>query len=217
MSGAGGVQGGGRGGRAGGVRTQMVMERVGDQLVQIAKQLDAFDGGGTEATDSVQQALGQMRAMAQRQSMGFDDDALGGSMNGLSSNSALSRNQVGQRFLSGADAELALMAEAGGGGAYFEDRVFALMCKVVEDMQKKIEERLQKLEKAAKEAEAEAESGGGGGGEGGGSKGQESRNIEFEKIKFDMQKLSQMQQAMSNVLNTMDELAKSAIRQIKAG
>jgi len=46
---------------------------------------------------------------------------------------------------------------------------------------------------------------------------QESRNIEFEKIKFDMQKLSQMQQAMSNVLNTMDELAKSAIRHIKAG
>jgi hypothetical protein len=46
---------------------------------------------------------------------------------------------------------------------------------------------------------------------------QESRNIEFEKIKFDMQKLSQMQQAMSNVLNSMDELAKSAIRQIKGG
>jgi hypothetical protein len=45
---------------------------------------------------------------------------------------------------------------------------------------------------------------------------QESRNIEFEKIKFEMQKLSQMQQAMSNVLNTMDELAKSAIRHIKA-
>ena len=50
-----------------------------------------------------------------------------------------------------------------------------------------------------------------------GQNGQESRNIEFEKIKFDMQKLSQMQQAMSNVLNTMDELAKSAIRQIKSG
>ena len=53
----------------------------------------------------------------------------------------------------------------------------------------------------------------GGGGEAGG--GQESRNIEFEKIKFDMQKLSQMQQALSNILNTMDELAKSAIRHIK--
>jgi hypothetical protein len=45
---------------------------------------------------------------------------------------------------------------------------------------------------------------------------QESRNIEFEKIKFEMQKLSQMQQALSNILNTMDELAKSAIRHIKA-
>jgi hypothetical protein len=44
---------------------------------------------------------------------------------------------------------------------------------------------------------------------------QESRNIEFEMIKNEMQKLSQMQQALSNVLNSMDELAKSAIRNIK--
>jgi hypothetical protein len=56
--------------------------------------------------------------------------------------------------------------------------------------------------------------GGAGGKDGGGS---ESRNIEFEQIKMDIQKLSQMQQAMSNVLNTFDELAKSAIRHIKAG
>ena len=112
------------------------------------------------------------------------------------------------------DALLLDLADGGGGGAYFEDRIFTIMCKVVEDMQRKIEERLQKLQASAEKAEADAkedkESGGSGAAEGG-----ESRNIEFEKIKFDMQKLSQMQQAMSNVLNTMDELAKSAIRNIK--
>lgn len=125
----------------------------------------------------------------------------------------LSYNQVGgQDRVAGADAELLAMSQAGGGGGYFEDRVFGLMCKVVEDFQKQIEQRLQKLQAEAQAAEAQ----GGQGGQGGGGSGQESRNIEFEKIKYDMQKLSQMQQAMSNVLNTMDELAKSAIRQIKA-
>jgi hypothetical protein len=98
----------------------------------------------------------------------------------------------------------------GGGGGYFEDRVAALMINVVEDMQKKIEQRLQKLQSEAQAAEAVTAAGGK-------DTGGESRNIEFEKIKFDMQKLSQIQQAMSNVLNTMDELAKSAIRQIKGG
>jgi hypothetical protein len=44
----------------------------------------------------------------------------------------------------------------------------------------------------------------------------DSRNIQFEIIKNEIQKLSQMQQAMSNVLNTMHEQAMSAIRQIKA-
>lgn len=41
------------------------------------------------------------------------------------------------------------------------------------------------------------------------------RNIEFERLRFEIEKLSQMQQALSNVLNTMDELAKQAISKIK--
>jgi hypothetical protein len=57
--------------------------------------------------------------------------------------------------------------------------------------------------------------GGGGGGGGAGGKGQESRNIEFEMLKNEMQKLSQMQQAFSNVLNEMHQLAMNAIRNIK--
>ena len=116
-----------------------------------------------------------------------------------------SPSRIGDDLGFGQDDMLQALKELGSGGC-FEDRVFALMCKVVKDFQKKIEERLNKLSDQAKQAEGNSK-----------DKGQESRNIEFEKIKFDMQKLSQMQQAMSNVLNTMDELAKSAIRHIKAG
>ncbi|MBI1948765.1 MAG: hypothetical protein HYS27_23970 [Deltaproteobacteria bacterium] len=116
-----------------------------------------------------------------------------------------SPSRIGDDMRFGNDEMGEALRELGSGGC-FEDRVFALMCKVVKDFQKKIEERLNKLSDQAKQAEGKKN-----------DKGQESRNIEFEKIKFDMQKLSQMQQAMSNVLNTMDELAKSAIRHIKAG
>lgn len=45
--------------------------------------------------------------------------------------------------------------------------------------------------------------------------GGESRNLKFEEIKNEMQKLSQMQQALSNILNSLDETAKNAIRSIK--
>ncbi len=57
--------------------------------------------------------------------------------------------------------------------------------------------------------------GGGGGGGAGGGGGSESRNIEFEMLKNEMQKLSQMQQAFSNVLNEMHQLAMNSIRNIK--
>jgi hypothetical protein len=57
--------------------------------------------------------------------------------------------------------------------------------------------------------------GGGGGGAGGAGGGQESRNIEFEMLKNEMQKLSQMQQAFSNVLNEMHQNAMNSIRAIK--
>ena len=179
-------------------------------------------------------------------------------------------SRIGDDANLGTDASLASLGAVGGGGGFFEDRVFAIMCKVVEDFQKQIEDRLNKLEQQAKDAEKGGDSGGGGGGgkgggigglvggiagsvvggpvggmigkaagvaiggavdggggggggaggaggADGGKNGSESRNIEFEKIKYDMQKLSQMQQAMSNILNTMDELAKNAIHHIKSG
>jgi hypothetical protein len=46
---------------------------------------------------------------------------------------------------------------------------------------------------------------------------EEQRNIEFERIKADMVRLNQMQQALSNTLNSLDEKSKNAIQRIKGG
>jgi hypothetical protein len=120
--------------------------------------------------------------------------------------------------------------------ACFEDIVAAFMIDFVKDKQKEIEGKLDKLRKSAVEGEGKGagqQAGGFFGGllrsipivgglfgkaqdtatSGGGNS--ESRNIEFEMLKNEMQKLSQMQQAMSNVLNEMHTLAMSAIRNIR--
>jgi hypothetical protein len=49
-----------------------------------------------------------------------------------------------------------------------------------------------------------------------GGKGADSRNLMFEELKNIMQKVSQMQQALSNVLNTMHQGAMNAVRNIRA-
>lgn len=210
----------------GGSKGMPGMEQVQQQLTQLQnipglENLEELVGGkleglgGGTAAQFFQNLARQASAQqgGQRSSLGMDDQQLQGLGNNnnsggnpLAKNSLATPSRIGNN--NNIDSQLADLAEAGGGGGYFEDKIFAIMCKIVEDMQKKVEERLQKLQAEAKEAESAKE----GGGE---DKGGESRNIEFEKIKFDMQKLSQMQQAMSNVLNTMDELAKSAIRNIK--
>jgi hypothetical protein len=53
-------------------------------------------------------------------------------------------------------------------------------------------------------------------GGGGGQKGSDSRNLMFEELKNIMQKVQQMQQALSNVLNTMHQGAMNSIRNIRA-
>ena len=211
----------------GGAQGMTGMDQIQQQLAQIQDipGLEDFEGlvggnlealGGGTAAQFFQNLARQASAQqGQRQGLGVDDQqfqtqALGNNRNvsPLAQNSLARPSRIGDS--NNIDAQLAGLADLGGGGGYFEDRIFAIMCKVVEDMQKKIEERLQKLQADAESAEASKA-------EGGEDTGGESRNIEFEKIKFDMQKLSQMQQAMSNVLNTMDELAKNAIRNIKGG
>ncbi len=108
--------------------------------------------------------------------------------------------------------------------AMFEDIVAAFMIDVIKDKQEKVEERLKELEakdnqsnsggNVAGQATGAVAPGVNGATQDGNS---DSRNIEFEIIKNEIQKLSQMQQAMSNVLNTMNDQAMNAIRHIKAG
>jgi hypothetical protein len=113
--------------------------------------------------------------------------------------------------------------------AMFEDIVMAFMIDVVKDKQQQVEDDLKNLQ-----AEDNA-AGDGGDPTTGGLTGQavsaaapdatqaaqdgnsDSRNIQFEIIKNEIQKLSQMQQAMSNVLDTMNDQAMNAIRKIKSG
>jgi hypothetical protein len=108
--------------------------------------------------------------------------------------------------------------------AMFEDIVMAFMIDVVKDKQKKVEDRLKNLE-----AEDNASNSGGnvagqavgavapGATQAAQDGNSDSRNIEFEIIKNEIQKLSQMQQAMSNVLDTMNDQAMNSIRHIKSG
>jgi hypothetical protein len=203
------------------------LRKLRDGLKTFVDEIERSARGQGSLSDVVNgNAQQYMQQAARMASQGCASGGCGssGGFNPLSQNccgGGSSRSALG---LGSGNPELDAMAELGGGSMYFEDKVFAIMCKVVKDMQKQIEEKLNKLQAAAKQAESQGGGGGGGGGGvmgggggGGGNDGSESRNIEFEKIKMDIQKLSQMQQAMSNVLNTFDELAKSAIRHIKAG
>jgi len=135
------------------------------------------------------------------------------------------------------------------GGGTFEDRVFAIMQKIVKDKQADIEKRLKDLQKETADAEKKKSKGGGifgkifgfanravgfipgvgpaisgamgavGGALGVGrpkaDTGGESRNLKFEELKNEMQKLSPMRQTLSNVLSALDETAKNAVRGIK--
>jgi hypothetical protein len=112
--------------------------------------------------------------------------------------------------------------------AMFEDIVAAFMIDFVKDKQDDITGKLEKLRKsAANDGKKGTDKAGGfvntvtrfipgvGRAQDSARTGNtESRNIEFEMLKNEMQKLSQMQQAMSNVLNEMHQLGMNAIRKI---
>lgn len=117
--------------------------------------------------------------------------------------------------------------------AMFEDIVAAFMIDVIKDKQENVEGRLKELDKKDNSGKTAGAQGSGflsglmskvpvvggmfkSGTEAAQDGNSDSRNIQFEIIKNEIQKLSQMQQAMSNVLNTMHEQAMGAIRHIKA-
>jgi len=184
-------------------------------------------GGGTKSMLGIAAALG-FGAVALGGGQGFGLDKLVGFQ---SSEFAKFTGQTRTNQGIGSDSMVARLQPP----VAFEDLVAAFMVDFVKDKQKEIEGKLDKLRKSAANAEGESKAEGGirglfggllrnipliGGLIGGGqdnekSGSSESRNIEFEMLKNEMQKLSQMQQAMSNVLNEMHNLAMSAIRAIK--
>lgn len=115
--------------------------------------------------------------------------------------------------------------------AMFEDIVAAFLVDFVKDKQNEIEKKLETLRQSSQNAGDTAGDKAGGFVSGvtntltGGATGKatdatnsstgESRNIEFEMLKNEMQKLSQMQQAMSGVLNSMNEMSMNAIKNIR--
>lgn len=197
-------------------------------------------GGGSIASTAMSALGGSMKGiLGIAAGLGFGAVALGG-MKGLgfdklmgfqSSETAKFTGQTRTNQGIGSDSLVARLKPP----VAFEDLVAAFMVDFVKDKQKEIEGKLDKLRKSAANAEGESNAGGGVRGFFGGllrniplvggliggaqdnakSGSSESRNIEFEMLKNEMQKLSQMQQAMSNVLNEMHNLAMSAIRSIK--
>ena len=143
-------------------------------------------------------------------------------------NSADLRNAFGlQRNNRGPGSMLASLPRP----AYFEDIIAAFMIDTIKDKQDEVEKRLMDMDRKSNESKSVGNQAGGtvrGLGErmfGKAGKAEadattngnsDSRNIQFELVKNEIQKLSQMQQALSNVLNTMHEQAMNAIRHIKA-
>jgi hypothetical protein len=117
-------------------------------------------------------------------------------------------------------------------GGCFEDLVSAFMIKTVKKMQDEAKAKMNEIKAANQKGKGGGGKGGGGGiggaakgaagggggakGAGGGGGGDDSRNLKFEELKNIMQKVQQMQQALSNVLNTMHQGAMNSIRNIKA-
>ena len=185
-------------------------------------------GGMMKGVLGIVGGLGMGAAAVGGGKMLFDMVGLGGFGGGQETKMFLGQT----RTQGGADSLMARLPKP----ACFEDIVAAFMVDFVKDKQKEIEGKLDKLRKSAVEGEGKGAGQGIGGFFGGllrsiplvggligqgqdtatsGGGNSESRNIEFEMLKNEMQKLSQMQQAMSNVLNEMHNLAMSAIRNIR--
>jgi len=172
-------------------------------------------------------ALGFGAAAVGGGKMLFDMVGMGGFGNGIETKNLLGQNRTSQG--AGSGSMLAALPKP----AMFEDIVAAFMVDFVKDKQDEIEGKLNKLRQSAQNDGKTAGDKAGGffggllrsipvvGGlfgraeDSGKSGNSESRNIEFEMLKNEMQKLSQMQQAMSNVLNEMHSMAKNAISNIR--
>ena len=140
------------------------------------------------------------------------------------------RNKMGATYTNGGPGSLVNRLPP---NATFEDLVAAFMIDAVKDMQDEAKAKMDEIRQSIDKGDGKSASSGIGGFFGGlasklpvvgrffgsqqnSGKGEDSRNLMFEELKNIMQKLAQMQQAMSNVLNTMHEQAMGAIRHIKS-
>ena len=112
------------------------------------------------------------------------------------------------------------MASLGKGGMSFERMVHEFMKDVVEEQQKKVKGLMKKAKAAAAAADGAKGSKGGGGAKGaggkGGAAGENSMAVMMEDLKFEIQTLTQMMQALSAINNTMHQNSMNSIRQIRA-
>lgn len=140
------------------------------------------------------------------------------------------RNKTGMTYTGGGPGSLVNRLPP---NATFEDLVAAFMIDAVKDMQDEAKAKMDEIRKSIDKGDGKSAQSGIMGFFGGlasklpvvgrffdsgqnAGKGEDSRNLMFEELKNIMQKLAQMQQAMSNVLNTMHEQAMGAIRHIKS-
>lgn len=180
-------------------------------------------GGMTKAILGIVGGLGLAAVGGKAGGMLFDLAGFGGPGGAIESKTFLGAS----RTQGGTGSALAALPKP----AMFEDIVAAFMVDFVKDKQNEIEKKLDGLRQNAQNAGKTAGDKAGGflsgitntfsGGISGkaenaaSSESGESRNIEFEMLKNEMQKLSQMQQAMSGVLNAMNETAMKAISNIR--
>lgn len=131
-------------------------------------------------------------------------NSCGGSGYGGGSASAADANNSGS----------ALPALGGKGGMMFEDMLAQFLFDVIKEMQEELKKKMAEykaMSKSGKGGGAKA----GDGAQGGGGADSDSRQLLFEEIKNLMQKMQQMIQSLSNILNTLHNGAMNAIRNIR--
>ncbi len=115
------------------------------------------------------------------------------------------------RGASGSSGGSSLPALGGKGGMMFEDMLAQFLFDVIKEMQEELKKKMAEYKAMSKSGKG----GGGGGAQGGGGGDSDSRQLLFEEIKNLMQKMQQMIQSLSNILNTLHNGAMNAIRNIR--
>jgi len=132
---------------------------------------------------------------------------------GAGASGAAGSSDASERKSSAGNSGSGAPALGGKGGMMFEDMVAQFLFDVIKEMQAELKKKMAQYKTMSK-----SKGGGGGGGKGaagGAGGGEDSRQLMFEEIKNMMQKMQQMIQSLSNILNTMHQGAMNSIRNIR--